>query len=253
MSSFAVVAASSYLHGVAEGEVLPSLEARLNAVSRERFRRVDRFILLSVLGSAECARKTTLREDCGLYLSSGIGPVGSNVQVQEQLCRDHVLPKPFNFVNTLGSAAGHHVAKNLGINGQNLFISRRGGAFRAALTVAAADLEAGIVSQALVGAVEELTLPIEEHRRRLAVGLDVKLAEGSHWIVIERGASKEFPTLTLSRRESTLEVPTYQPQLPFHDSYEAALLTHWLEHRDTPRFQLVAGTDVAGWLHLAVE
>lgn len=236
MSEFAIVASSDYLHGVVEGAALPALEARVNALCRVRFRRIDRFILLALLGSAECAANATLREDCGLYLSSGVGPVGGNTQVQKQLCRDHLLPKPFHFVNTLGSAAGHYVAKNLGMCGQNLFISRCGGAFQAALTVAAADLELGIVSQALVGAVEECTLPLDEHRRRQGLSSDLKMAEGSHWILIEAGARSGCATLTIESRESAVFVPCYEPDLPFHDSRDAALLTHWLKHRDTNRF-----------------
>lgn len=232
MSEFTIVAWSEHLHGVTDGEELPALDARLNAVSRERFRRIDRFILLAVLGSAECAAKASLREDCGLYLSTGVGPVGSNTEVQRQLCRDHLLPKPFHFVNTLGSAAGYYVAKNLGLAGQNLFISRRGAALSAALEIATADLELQIVSQALVGAVEECTFPLAEHRRRQGLASDVKMAEGSHWILIERGARANLPTLRLAPRTE----PLYDTALPFHDSREAALLTHWLKQRDAKRF-----------------
>jgi 3-oxoacyl-(acyl-carrier-protein) synthase len=232
VSEFSIHAWSEHLHAVEEGETLPSLDARLQAVSRERFRRIDRFILLAMLGSAECAAKASLREDCGLYLSTGVGPVGSNTEVQRQLCREHLLPKPFNFVNTLGSAAGHYTAKNLGLGGQNLFISRRGAAFSAALAVATTDLDLGIVSQALVGAVEECSFPLEEHRQRQALGSDVKMAEGTHWILIERGGRADLPTLRLAPRTE----PLYDAPLPFHDSREAALLTRWLERRDAKRF-----------------
>ena len=236
MSEFAILSFSDYLHGVADGEALPSLDARLTAVSRIRYRRIDRFILLSVLGSAECAANQTLREDCGLYLGSGVGPLGSNEQVQEQLRRDHSLPKPFHFVNTLGSAAGHYVGKNLGLTGQNLFISRLGGAFQAALTVASADLALGIVSQALVGAVEECMLPLDEHRRRQGLARDLHVGEGSHWMLIEPGARSGCPTLTIQRSDAEVVAPRYEPNLPFHDSHDAARLTHWLTHRDTKRF-----------------
>jgi hypothetical protein len=229
---FAIIASSDYLHGVAEGETLPSLDERMQATCRDRFRRIDRFILLSVLGSAECAAKASLRADCGLYLSSGVGPVGSNMQVQQQLCRDHQHPKPFNFVNTLGSAAGHYAAKNLAMSGQNLFISRRKQAFSAALEIAATDLELGVVSQALVGAAEECALPLDEHRRRQGLQAEVMLAEGSHWILIERGRREDRPTLRLEKHAEPLD----EVALPFHDSLEAARLTRWLERRDAPKF-----------------
>jgi len=233
VSGFAVIATSDYLHEVVEGETLPSLDARLKAVCRDNFRRIDRFIALSVVGSGECAARTRLREDCAVYIGSGVGPVGSNAQVQRQMCRDHLLPKPFHFVNTLGSAAGHYVTKNLGLCGQSLFVSRRGAAFEAALEIAAADLELGVVSQALVGAVEECALPLAEHRRRQGLASEIRVAEGSHWILLEPEPRSGCATLRIA---SFAASSTYEADLPFHDSRAAALLTHWLEHRDSPRF-----------------
>lgn len=285
MSALGILAASHYVHGVADGAALPSLDARLNAVSRERFRRIDRFIALAVMGSAECAAKRELADDCGLYLSSGVGPVGSNTQVQEQLCRDHLLPKPFHFVNTLGSAAGHYVAKNLGLRGQNLFISRRGDAFQAALSVACADLQLGVVSQALVGAVEECTLPLEDHRRRQGLAGDVALAEGSHWILVGRGAGGV--PLTFERLDDRAQVESrmeasagsrtawsfghsvdrdlkaawrkslgrenlYEPALPFHDSLDAAVMTHKMQSSESRSLCFASGNDRSGWSFLRI-
>jgi len=150
-------------------------------------RRIDRFIQLALLGSGECVQGQALAPDCGLYISSGIGPVGNNIQVQQTLWRDHKLPMPFNFVNTLGSSAGYYVAKNLGLSGQSLFISRRGQSFVAALDCVAADLACGAVKQALVGVVEECTLPLNQHRERLELPEGAAVAEGCHWLLLEKG------------------------------------------------------------------
>ena len=130
----AVLAQFRYQHPVGDGEGLPSLEAALEPLLKERFRRADRFIQLALLGSASCAQGQDLQPGCGLYLASATGPMGNNITLQEQLVRDRLLPKPFNFINTLGSSAGYYVAKNLGISGPNLFISRRQGAWEAAFT-----------------------------------------------------------------------------------------------------------------------
>lgn len=181
------LASADYRYEPVEGAKLPSLEAELESLCRERFRRADRFIQLALLGSARCAQGRTLAPRCGLYLSSGLGPVGNNLALQQQLCRDKVLPKPFNFINTLGSSSGYYVAKNLGIAGPNLFISRRNGSFEAAMALAEADLEAGMVAQALVGVVEECTLPLDEHRaRQRLAGVSEALVESSHWVLLER-------------------------------------------------------------------
>ena len=159
-----VLSASHHLQAVREGEPLPALNQALKEVCREHFRRIDRFIQLALLGSARCVGGRMLETGCGVYLGSGFGPIACNVAVQEQMLRDHELPKPFDFVNTLGVSAGFYVAKNFGLTGQNLCISRRGASLEAVLTAALTDLALGAVSQALVGVVEEVTLPLTEHQ-----------------------------------------------------------------------------------------
>ena len=183
---FRVLSASHYLQPVQDGDALPSLDQALKAVCREHVRRIDRFIKLSLLGSARCAAEKELESDCGVYLGSGFGPIASNVAVQEQMLRDAELPMPFDFVNTLGVSAGYHVAKNLGLTGQNLCISRPGASLEAVFAAALADLELGVVDQTLVGVVEEVTLPLAEHRRRRGLPADAPVAEGSHWLLLGR-------------------------------------------------------------------
>jgi hypothetical protein len=288
VSTFAVVSSSHYLCRVAEGEALPSLDARLEAVVRERYRRIDRFIALAVVGAGECAARAELAPGCALYLASGVGPVGRNTQVQEQLCRDRQMPKPFNFVNTLGSAAGHYVAKNLGLSGQNLFISTRGDAFQTALKVAAADLELGLVPQALVGAVEECSFPLDVHRRRQGLAPDASIAEGTHWVLLENVDGKpRGATLTLERHATVADLARrvkepdaqkiqwifslgtdparaalwaealaiakpFRPPIPFHDSRDASLLTGWRPKYPGERLALVTSLGRSGALVIEV-
>jgi hypothetical protein len=176
-----VSAQFQYRHGVQEGESLPSLESALQPLLKEHFRRADRFIQLALLGSARCAQGQNLLPGCGLYLASATGPMGNNITLQQQLVRDRLLPKPFNFINTLGSSSGYYVAKNLGISGPNLFVSRRQGALQAALALAETDLSLGLVAQAMVGVVEECTLPLADHRARLGLGAGSPAFESSEW------------------------------------------------------------------------
>jgi hypothetical protein len=182
-----------YFHPLRPGESLPSLETRLGPVCREHFRRIDRFIELALLGSGECATGRTLAADCGLYISSGIGPIGTNVVVQDSVSRDAKLPMPFSFVNTLGSSAGYYVGKNLGLTSESVFVSRRGASFSAALTCAVADLTSGVVSQALVGAIEECLLPVARFRELVALPAGARTAEGSHWLLLARGEDGGSP------------------------------------------------------------
>lgn len=183
-----LVSVSHYLHPVHDSEELPAFDSTLKRLCREPYRRIDRFIQLALLGSARCALGQTLKPDCGIYLGSGVGPIGSNVETQIQLIRDREIPKPANFINTLGASAGFYVAKNLGLRGQNHFISRRGSSLLAILRAAMVDLILGISEQVLVGVVEEVALPINEHRFRQGIADKRTLAEGSHWFLLQSDA-----------------------------------------------------------------
>jgi hypothetical protein len=233
----AIESSGHYFHRVGEGEALPPLDARLRAVCRERFRRMDRFIELALLGSGECAGGKPLAADCGLYISSGIGPIGTNVLVQDAVSRDAKLPMPFNFVNTLGSSAGFYVGKNLGLTGESTFLCRRGGSFGAALACAAADLELGLVSQALVGAIEECLLPTRRFRELVGLAPNAQMAEGSHWLLLSRAEVGGTP-VTQERLDAG--------EFSGYEGSAAAVLASFVQRNADRRFglSLVQGSNV---------
>ncbi|HLW75131.1 MAG TPA: hypothetical protein VKT74_08690 [Gammaproteobacteria bacterium] len=254
-----VTAVSHYFAPLSDGEPLPSLDAAVREVCVEPYRRIDRFVQLALLGSGRCAAGRALATDCGLYMGSGLGPMGSNVLTQEQLGRDREAPMPFNFINTLGSSAGFYVGKNLKLSGQNFFVSRRGANLTALLNMAMADLELGVVKQALLGVVEEATQPLEDHRLRQHLPADRTVAEGSHWLLLEKDATTgrtlgeqrfaepEALDAALKRAwrpgDRLVDVPRMEekvrgalrkdfasaipddPREPFHDSLDAAHVT----------------------------
>ena len=220
-----VTAASHYLHPVCDGEALPDLGTELKSVCREPFRRIDRFIQLALVGTGRCVEGRTLDPSCGFYLGSGLGPMGNNIDTQQQLVRDRLIPKPFNFINTLGNSAGYYVAKNLSLSGQNLFISRRGASFTAVLEAALVDIECGALVQALVGVVEEVTLPLAEHRRRQGLAVNTAVAEGSHWLLLEKDATTGPRIEYGSGAHRQAAAPK---AMPFHDSIAAAEVTERL-------------------------
>jgi 3-oxoacyl-(acyl-carrier-protein) synthase len=233
----AIQAVAHYFHRVRAGEALPSLERRLRPVCREHLRRIDRFIELALLGSGECVAGKTVAPDCGLYISSGIGPVGSNVIVQDAVSRGAKLPMPFNFVNTLGSSAGYYVGKNLGLRGESVFVSRRGGSFGAALACAVADLSSGVVSRMLVGAVEECPLPVDRLRDLVELPHDAATAEGSHWLLLARGDEAGTPVT---------QQDLANPDFDGYESRDAALLTSYAQRNPAKRLALsfANGADV---------
>ena len=78
-----IEAVSHLFHPLRDGDELPPLDARLAAVCREKYRRIDRFVQLALVGAGECVAGRALSPACGLYLSSSIGPIGSNAIVQQ--------------------------------------------------------------------------------------------------------------------------------------------------------------------------
>jgi len=277
-----VVSASHYLQPLNDAASLPVLDDALRKLCQEDFRRIDRFIQLALLGSARCVAGYELQAECGVYLGSGLGPIGNNIVTQQQLIRDREIPKPFNFINTLGTSAGYYVARNLGLNGQNIFVSRRSASLEAVLSLAIADIKLGIVTQALVGVVEEVTLPLAAHRQRQKLSETLLLSEGSHWLLLRpndagnrqvqlkrfadfaaleyylkplcsmgdqlycaRGMELSFATtLRLLFPDNTIA----NAAIAFHDSQEAAGVTQYLTGDRQSNLFLVSGDTVRGWV-----
>ena len=276
-----VTSVSHYLAPLRDGEPLPSLDTAVKEVCVEPYRRIDRFVQLALVGSGRCAAGRALAPDCGLYMGSGLGPMGSNVLTQEQLGRDREAPMPFNFINTLGSSAGFYVAKNLKLSGQNFFVSRRGANLVALLSTALADLELGVVQQALLGVVEEATQPLKDHRRRQHLAMERPVAEGSHWLLLEKDTTTgrmlglqrfaEPEALQVAMKtvwrpgDRLVCVPGVEaalrgalqgglpgtipddPQEPFHDSLDAAHVTAALTVGATGNVFLVEGEPERGY------
>jgi hypothetical protein len=249
----AISAHGHYLQKAAEGGALPDLDSLLRPLCAERYRRIDRFTELALLGSGLCAQGRILSPGCALYLGSQLGPIGNNIQVQETLFKNRQLPKPFHFVNTLGSSAGYYVCKNLGLGGQALFLSGGGASLQAVLMSALTDMDLGIVSQALVGVVEESAFPLGDWRAGLNLPGQASMAEGSHWLLLEAGAApKGGASIALKKRDFLNEEGAdlvLGPEAPdassgYHPSLNAAAVTTFLGRGGGGRLALLDGDDL---------
>ena len=178
-----IIAVGDHYQPVAGDTGLDNLKPVVADYCRERFRRIDRFTQLALIGSGRCVAGRTLPPDTGLYIGSRFASLGNTTKVHEQMVGAGVVPKPANFINTLSNSAGYFVARNLGLGHRNLFVSRGDASLVAALQLAAMDMATGTVSSALIGAVDEAVLPLEDHRFRLGLTDDTPLGEGSHWLL----------------------------------------------------------------------
>ena len=192
-----IIAIGGQYQTVDPDQGLASLRAAATAACRERFRRIDRFTQMALIGSAQCIDGADVKHDAGLYIGSRFASLGNITKVHEQMICSGVVPKPANFINTLSNSAGYFVARNLGLRHRNLFVSRGDASVVAALQLAAMDIGTGAVSQALVGAVDEAVLPLEHHRFRLGLETGTEVGEGSHWfLVAPEGRADSLASIT---------------------------------------------------------
>lgn len=228
MLSARILASGNYYQPLQPMQTLPSLTQALAEVCRHRYRRLDRFVQLAMVGAGRCAAVEAPDARCSLYLGSSQGPLSSNIQVQEAVVAQGELPAPFAFVNTLGSSAGFYVADNLGLQTSAVCIGRTHAGLEAAMIPALVDLETGVVEQALVGVVEEAALPLDAHRKRLGVAHDRELAEGSHWWLLQRAAADAVG-----------------PRIEWHADLDIAALAGVLDRRQATAIPLCMGQTLA--------
>jgi hypothetical protein len=151
-------------------------------------RRIGRFIQLALIGAGRCARAASLDSNAAVYLGSGRGDLEITIEVMQALLRDGHAPKPLSFINTVSNAACYYIAQNLKLMGRSSFVCNRYFAFETVLQLAALDLRTGTVSAALVGAVDVVVPPLNEHRTRLGLAPDAPVADASHWLCLRSTA-----------------------------------------------------------------
>lgn len=193
-----IIAVGDQYQTVDPEQGLANLKAAASEVCRDRFRRIDRFTQLALIGSARCVEGVELEAQTGLYIGSRFASLGNTTSVHEKMVSAGVVPKPASFINTLSNSAGYFVARNLGLGDRNLFVSRGDASIVAALQLAAMDVATGAVSQALVGSVDEAVLPLAHQRFRLGLEPDTVMGEGSHWLLVapSDSATNSLATIT---------------------------------------------------------
>jgi hypothetical protein len=188
-----IVAVGSYYEPV--GNELPPLKKLVQETVGSNIRRVGRFIQLALIGAGRASSQ--LSNEAAVYLTSGSGDVEATVGVLNTIYRQAEPPRPLSFINTVSNAACFYIAQSLQLNGASSFVSSRYFTVETSLRVALLALEQGQQKAALVGAVDSVVLPIEEHRQRLGISAQTDVAEGSHWFQLVADASDRTVLATL--------------------------------------------------------
>lgn len=200
--SINVVASHSRVHTIErDATQLPSLKEEIAALCGGRVRRVDRYIELCLLGALNCVAGRRLPTDTAVYLATRSGAVDTSAEATKSIVQLQQPPKPLHFVNTLGNTACFYLTQNLNIHGQALVVSQEHLSFEAALFQACIDIKLGVVQTALVGGIDEVTLPITQHAKRLGAPDAERLLEGSHWLLLSNDTASGTAGIAMARPE----------------------------------------------------
>ncbi|HAJ28126.1 MAG TPA: hypothetical protein DCG53_12935 [Syntrophus sp. (in: bacteria)] len=162
-----------------------SLKEKLSSYTEENFRRVNRFILLTLLGARQCVHNHVLDFDTAIYLTTEHGNLGETASVLDEIYAAGSLPKPFGFINTMSNTAAFYLARNLGVRGRNIMVSSQHLSFERGLELLQVDFALGATGNALIGGVDEALLSriaLEEQTDRV-----FKMVNGSGWLYIRPG------------------------------------------------------------------
>ena len=178
-AAFQIYAAGDHTQPVIDTP--PDLKELCQQVTGKSFRRIGRFIQLSMIGAARCTQ-LSVPPGTAVYLASGRGDLELTVDIMTELFARAQAPKPLGFVNTVSNAACFYVAQLLRLQSRSNYVCNRNFAFESVMQLAFTDLQMGSVDSALIGSVDLCSAPLKEHRQRLHVSADTVMGEGSHWL-----------------------------------------------------------------------
>ena len=221
-------------------DTIKSLTAEAKAQTGFRFRRVNRFILLSICGSHFCVQGRQLPPDTAVWLTTENGTVADTEKGLNQLFVQRIFPKPYNFINTMSNTASFYIAQSLKLQSPNITMACKDFAFERGLSLARADLRRGAVSAALVGGVDEAVFSERNLQSRFADNLK----DGSAWLYLNQereGAMGEIGAIrTMAGQEQAMAWLAAQnlaakPVVTFGVRIEADEQQQWLASLAQPQ------------------
>jgi hypothetical protein len=155
-----------------------------------KFRRANKFVLLSLVGACQCAYGQAIKRDTAVYLTTENGNLGDTETVLDQIYHKHEFPMPYNFINTMSNTASFYVAQSFDILGRNITFSSKQLSFERGLELLRSDLGAGVVKEALFGGVDEVSFSTSQFETKFNRPYsDFDMIEGSCWLLIKADSS----------------------------------------------------------------
>jgi len=162
-----------------------------------KFRRANKFVLLSLVGACQCAYGKAIKTDTAIYLTTENGNLGDTETVLDQIYHKREFPMPYNFINTMSNTASFYVAQSFDILGRNITFSSKQLSFERGLELLRSDLGAGVVKEALFGGVDEVCFSKSQFETKFKRPCsDFKMIEGSCWLLIKADNSGALGEIT---------------------------------------------------------
>ena len=187
----------------------------ISRYTKLKFRRANKFVLLSLVGACQCVHGQAVKTDTAVYLTTENGNLGDTETVLDQLYHKHEFPMPYNFINTMSNTASFYVAQSFDILGRNLTFSSKQLSFERGLELLRSDLASGVVKEALLGGVDEGSFSKSQFETKFNRPYrDYEMIEGSCWLLIKadnRGALGEIAAIeSFGSLDQTVEWLKYQ-------------------------------------------
>jgi len=162
-----------------------------------KFRRANKFVLLSLVGACQCAYGQAIKTNTAVYLTTENGNLGDTETVLDQIYHKHEFPMPYNFINTMSNTASFYVAQSFDILGRNITFSSKQLSFERGLELLRSDLGAGVVKEALFGGVDEVSFSKTQFETKFDRPYsDFEMIEGSCWLLIKADDSGALGEIT---------------------------------------------------------
>ena len=170
-----------------------------------KFRRANKFVLLSLVGACQCTHMQRFETDTAVYLTTENGTMGDTETVLDQIYHKHEFPMPYNFISTMSNTASFYVAQSFDLLGRNLTVSSKQLSFERGLELLRSDLVAGVVKEALLGAVDEVCFSRSQFEAKFNRPYDdFGMVEGSCWLLIKAEQSGALGEITAIESFSSL-------------------------------------------------
>jgi hypothetical protein len=181
------------------------LKKELESLSGQKFRRINRYILLGLCGVFRLPNIGSIDPSASLYIGTKNGCITETVSMLGQIYRDALLPMPFTFIGSSTNMVSYHVARSLRITGGNYTLSHRFSPLEVALEMGYRDMASQKTDSALIGCVDEAALPLEAFKKVVGMeGIEHQL-EGGCWLRLGRKSQHAIAEIIDVKRFTTLE------------------------------------------------